>query len=57
MLRADLAQFKLFCAFSREENKPKMYVQKMLEEQKDLVHKCIVEQKGYAYICASRMRF
>ena len=40
----------MHCAFSREEGKPKVYVQQLLREEGDRIGKALVDNKGYAYI-------
>ncbi|BGP17002.1 hypothetical protein JCM10213_000363 [Rhodosporidiobolus nylandii] len=44
-------KFKMHCAFSREEGKPKVYVQQLLKEEGDRIGKALTQGKGYAYIC------
>ncbi|GAA5971327.1 hypothetical protein JCM8115_001001 [Rhodotorula mucilaginosa] len=44
-------KFRMHCAFSREEGKPKVYVQQLLREEGDRIGKALVDNKGYAYIC------
>ncbi|GAA6009279.1 hypothetical protein JCM10207_004333 [Rhodosporidiobolus poonsookiae] len=44
-------KFRMHCAFSREEGKPKVYVQQLLREEGDRIGKALTEGKGYAYIC------
>lgn len=44
-------KFKIFTAFSRVQGKPKVYVQNMIREQKELIKYSLVEKTGYAYIC------
>ncbi|GAA6007067.1 NADPH--hemoprotein reductase [Rhodotorula paludigena] len=44
-------KFRMHTALSREEGKPKVYVQQLLREEGDRIGKALVQDKGYAYIC------
>jgi hypothetical protein len=43
-------KFKMHCAFSREEGKPKVYVQQLLRDEGERIGKALTEGRGYAYI-------
>jgi len=49
--RAPRLPFTRLTALSRQEGKPSQYVQDIVEENADLVHKLWVEGKGYLYVC------
>jgi len=44
-------KFKIHVAFSRVKGQPKVYVQQLINEQRELIKQSLVEKKGYAYIC------
>lgn len=44
-------KFQIFTAFSRVKGQPKVYVQQLIAQQRELVKESLVEKKGYAYIC------
>jgi NADPH-ferrihemoprotein reductase len=50
-------KFKMHCAFSREEGKPKVYVQQLLRDEGERIGKALTEGKGYAYIWFVSFRF
>jgi NADPH-ferrihemoprotein reductase len=41
----------MYTAFSRVQGKPKVYVQQLISEQRELIKDALVNKKGYAYIC------
>lgn len=43
--------FRMFVAFSREEEGKKVYVQDLVRQQQEVVVESLVARKGYLYIC------